>query len=504
MEFDWKTSLLLLIISVSIFIKHLMKNTATNLPPGPPKLPIIGNLHQLIRINTVPHRRLAELAKLYGPIIHLRLGEVPTLVISSADLAAEVMKTHDAVFCSRPLLMVAKELFYGASDIGLAPYGEYWRQARKISVLELFTAKRVQSFRSIREEEAVELMNDLRSMDGCAVNLSKMMFGLTFNITTRIAFSKKGKEQEEFRAFTGAVTKASSGFSIADLYPSIEFLHSISGTKRKFKELVQESNRILDPIIDDHRAKKRSGDQDQQHEDLVDVLLKFHKDNLKTHNNQEFSLSIDNMKAIILELFGAGVETSSTALEWAMSELLKNPNVMEKAQAEVRRVYQGKTIVDETMLHELKYMKQVIKETLRLHPPLPLLAPRESIESCQLHSYDIPSKTRVLINAWAIGRDSKYWSDPEKFDPERFEGCSIDYKGTDFELIPFGAGRRKCPGMTLGIVNVELPLAMLLYHFDWRLPHGVEGPQNLDMDESFGITIRRKNELYVIPVPYGH
>lgn len=187
-----------------------------------------------------------------------------------------------------------------------------------------------------------------------------------------------------------------------------------------------------------------------------------------------------------------------------MSELLKNPNVMEKAQAEVRRVYQGKTIVDETMLHELKYMKQVIKETLRLHPPLPLLAPRESIESCQLHSYDIPSKTRVLINAWAIGRDSKYWSDPEKFDPERFEGCSIDYKGTDFELIPFGAGRRKCPGMTLGIVNVELPLAMLLYHFDWRLPHGVEGPQNLDMDESFGITIRRKNELYVIPVPYGH
>lgn len=175
MEFDWKTSLLLLIISVSIFIKHLMKNTATNLPPGPPKLPIIGNLHQLIRINTVPHRRLAELAKLYGPIIHLRLGEVPTLVISSADLAAEVMKTHDAVFCSRPLLMVAKELFYGASDIGLAPYGEYWRQARKISVLELFTAKRVQSFRSIREEEAVELMNDLRSMDGCAVNLLSLI-----------------------------------------------------------------------------------------------------------------------------------------------------------------------------------------------------------------------------------------------------------------------------------------------------------------------------------------
>ncbi|KMT03416.1 hypothetical protein BVRB_8g191020 [Beta vulgaris subsp. vulgaris] len=486
--------LALFIFSLSITLKLLKKKTPTNLPPGPPKLPLIGNLHQLAWKATVPHRRLAELAKVYGPIMHLRLGEISAVVISSAELAKEVMKTHDAVFCNRPPLMVAKEFFYDSTDIGLAPYGEYWRQVRKISVLELFTAKRVESFRPIREEEVANLMELLKLDEGSVINLSKKLFGLTFNITSRLALSRKGKDQEEFQALTVAVSQAAAGFSIADVYPSAKLLHSISGMKKKFKELVEEANRILDPIIDEHKFKKKDA---KDHEDLVDVLLKFHKDNVK--DPHDFFLTTDNIKAVVLELFGAGSETSSTAIEWTMSELLKNPKAMEKAQVEVRRVYQGQSIVDETKLHELTYLKLVIKETLRLHPPLPLLSPRQSRERCQVHVYDIPFETRVLINAWAIGRDPEYWSEPERFNPERFEDCTIDYKGTNFELIPFGAGRRMCPGIALGIANVELPLAMLLYHFDWKLPPVIERPEDLDMDESFGITIRRKNELHVIP-----
>uniref|UniRef100_A0A803M8U0 Cytochrome P450 n=2 Tax=Chenopodium quinoa TaxID=63459 RepID=A0A803M8U0_CHEQI len=490
MEISW-LCLALFISSLIILFNLLKKQTHNNLPPGPTKLPLIGNLHQLAWGNTLPHRRLAELATVYGPIMHLRLGEVPTVVVSSADTAREVMKTHDAVFCSRPTLMVGKEIFYGSSDIGLAPYGEYWRQVRKISVLELFTMKRVESFRVIREEEVAEFVELLRAEAGSVVNLSKKLFGLSFDITSRIAFTKKGKEQEEFQALAVAVTKIASGFSIVDLYPSLDFLQSISGMKKKLKELVQESNRILDPIIDEHKSKMR--DQGKVEEDLVDVLLNFHKDSVA--NSHNFCLSTDNIKAVVLELFGAGSETSSTAMEWAMSELLKNPKAMEKAQAEVRRVYQREVVVNETKLHKLTYLKQVIKETLRLHPPLPLLVPRESVERCQIQSCDIPIKSRVVINAWAIGRDPKSWSDPERFNPERFDNCSSDYKVDDFELLPFGAGRRKCPGMALGIANVELPLAMLLYHFDWKLP------KNLDMDESFGITMRRKNELHVIPIP---
>ena len=184
-----------------------------------------------------------------------------------------------------------------------------------------------------------------------------------------------------------------------------------------------------------------------------------------------------------------------------MSEMVKNPQVMEKAQAEVRQVFDGKAYVDETYLHELKFLRSVIKETLRLHPPIPLLLPRECRESCDINGYKIPVKTKVIVNAWAIGRDPRYWTEAEKFYPERFLNSSIDYKGTDFEYIPFGAGRRMCPGITFAMANIELPLAQSLYHFDWKLPNGLK-QDDLDMTEQFGLSLRRKNNLHLIPMPY--
>lgn len=183
-----------------------------------------------------------------------------------------------------------------------------------------------------------------------------------------------------------------------------------------------------------------------------------------------------------------------------MTELLKNPKLMEEAQAEVRQVFNRKGTVDETGIHELKFLKSVIKETLRLHPPLSLI-PRECRTSCEIYAYNIPAKTKVLINAWAIGRDPKYWVQAERFRPERFLNSSIDYKGMDFEYLPFGSGRRMCPGISMALANVELPLAQLLYHFDWKLPSGLK-PEDLDMTEAFGLTISKKEKLYLIPIPY--
>lgn len=422
------------------------------------------------------------------------------MIISSADVAKVVMRAHDANFANRPKLIVAKDVFYDYSDIGLAPYDEYWRQVRKLATLELLTVRRVQSFRAIREEEATMFVESIaeRAAQGCSVNLSERVFGVMFDITSRTALNKKGKDQEAFRALITLMSKLLSGFSIADLYPSIKLLHSIGGLKKSVKKIVDESNRILDPIIQEHKSNMIQGKVDQ--EDLVDVLLKFHKED---PNNNDFSLTNNNIKGIILEIFSAGTETSSTTIEWIMSELIKNPKAMEKAQNEVREVYQGKETIDETSLDELKFLKSVIKETLRLHPPAPVLIPRESIEHCQICSYDIPPKTRVMVNARAIGRDPKYWQDADTFKPERFETSHINYKGNNFEFIPFGAGRRMCPGVTLGIANIELPLAMLLYHFDWKLPNGIKS-ENLDMNELFGITVRRKNDLHVIPIPYKY
>ncbi|XP_074273836.1 cytochrome P450 71D10-like isoform X1 [Silene latifolia] len=492
----------LFIILLPILTKLISKTflrpfSKQKLPPGPSKLPIIGNLHQLASKTTPPPQRLQELAKIYGPIMHLRLGEVPTIVISSAEVAKDILRTHDTNFANRPKLLAAKVMYYGCTDIALAPYGEYWRQVRKIATVELLTVKRVQSFRVMREEEVCRFVEGIalesKVGDGC-VNLSELLFGLLFNLTSRVVFSKRGIDQAAFRDLITKMSKAFSGFAIEDIFPSMKLLHSIGGMKKMLKEMAQESNRLLDPIVNGHKSNIKT------EENLVDVLMKFHQDNVL--DSSEFSLSTNNIKAIILEIFGAGSETSSTTIEWAMSELLKNPKAMKKAQEEVRRVYNGYKTIDETKLEELKYLKSVIKESLRLHPPVPLLVPRESIEDCQIQGYDIPSKTRVIMNAYAIGRDPNYWPDSNVFKPERFENSSIDFKGNDFELIPFGAGRRMCPGLTLGVANVELPLAMLLYHFDWKLPNGMKA-EDLDMDELFGITMRRKNDLLIIPIPYS-
>ena len=201
------------------------------------------------------------------------------------------------------------------------------------------------------------------------------------------------------------------------------------------------------------------------------------------------------------DMFSAGSETTSTTIEWAMSELIKNPQAMRRAQAEVRNVFSKKGNVDSSGLHELHYLNSVTKETLRLHPSAPLLLPRESSEPCVINGYFVPAKTKVIVNAWAIARDPNHWNEAERFYPDRFLESRIDFKGNDFQFIPFGAGRRICPGISFAVPNIELPLAQLLYHFDWKLPNGMK-EEELDMEEAFGLTVRRKNDLILIPIRY--
>ncbi|KAJ0989206.1 hypothetical protein J5N97_007562 [Dioscorea zingiberensis] len=199
-------------------------------------------------------------------------------------------------------------------------------------------------------------------------------------------------------------------------------------------------------------------------------------------------------------MFAAGTDTTFTALDWTMAELIRNPGVMKKVQEEIKEVVKGKGNVSEEDIDQMSYLKAVIKEVLRLHPPLPLLVPRESTERVKLHGFEIPTKTRVIINAWAIGRDPKTWERPEEFWPERFLNSVVDFKGQDFQLIPFGAGRRGCPGIMFAISTIELALATLLHHFDWKMPDGMSA-EELDMSESPGITVHRKTSLVVQATP---
>ncbi|GMY31000.1 cytochrome P450 71D9-like [Fagus crenata] len=338
----------------------------------------------------------------------------------------------------------------------------------------------------------------ISSSEGSPISLSEKFFQLAYGITSKAALGKTSKDHEAFIEIVSEGTKLASGFCVADMYPSIEVLQVVSSLRHKLEKLHQGIDKILQKNLNEHKDNKlraKEGDGEAE-KDIVDVLLR-----LQRHGDLEHPLTDNSIKAVLLDIFSAGSETSSTTLEWAMSEMVKNPRVMEKAQDEVRKVFDGKAYMNETDLHELKFLKSVIKETLRLHPTIPLLLPRECRESCDINGYKIPVNTKVIVNAWAIGRDPRYWIEAERFYPERFLNSSIDYKGADFEYIPFGAGRRSCPGITFAMANIELPLAQLLYHFDWKLPNGMK-QEDLDMTEEFGLSLRRKNNLHLIPIPY--
>ncbi|CAI0444436.1 unnamed protein product, partial [Linum tenue] len=218
-------------------------------------------------------------------------------------------------------------------------------------------------------------------------------------------------------------------------------------------------------------------------EDLVDVLLK-----LKKSNDLGVSLTMEALKGVLLNMFLGGTDTTTTEIEWTMSEIMKNPGVMQRVQKEARGVFQEN--VNEEKLHELEYLNAVIKETL---------IPKETPEKVEINGFEIPIKSRVMVNVWAIGRDPTYWVEPEKFDPERFLNSTIDYKGANFEYIPFGAGRRMCPGMNFGMVVVQFVLASMLFHFDWKLTDGMK-LKDFDMTEVYDTTLRKKEKLRLVPM----
>ncbi|KAJ6976216.1 cytochrome P450 726A27 [Populus alba] len=461
-------------------------------PPGPRGLPIIGNIHQLAASVTVPHRLCAHWAKKYGPIMQLKIGEVNTVIISSPEVAKDVF--NDINFAERPDLLVSQIMLYNGQGLTFAQYGDHWRQMRKICVLELFSAKRVRSFKSVREEEVSNLIRSIRSKAGSPIDIRKMLLDLSNVITSRSSIGTKYKNQAALLHVVEQVTRAVAGINVVDIFPSSRLLRMISQFRSSLRTLQEEADQMLQDIINERRAQrveKKTGENEEE-DNILDVLLNLQDD-------RSFEISTDSIKSIILEIYTGGSETSTTVLEWIISELMKNPSVMEKAQKEVRQVFNSFENVDETIVDNLNFMKLVIKESLRLHPPGAFI-PRACSKTCQVNGYTIEAKTKVMVNAWAIGRDPKYWTEPEKFYPERFLHSSVDYKGANFELVPFGAGRRMCPGMLFGMATVEFTLAQLLYHFDWKLANGAT-PEAFDMQEIFASTMRRKHDLIVVPIP---
>ncbi|CAI0374749.1 unnamed protein product [Linum tenue] len=470
------------------------------LPPGPWNLPIIGNIHQLAFSSSTSgpvHRRLAELAQHYGPIMQLKLGETYNVVVSSPESARAFLKTHDHEFPLRPYMPSASIIFYGGKDIVFSPVGDHWRRMKKLCTTELLSEKRVRSLRPVREEEVGKLMKLIggEAGGGGAVNLSRLLFAVSNMITSRTAFGTIRELEGSFLPVIHQIVQTLGGFSIGDIFPSNRLLRLISGTERHLKKLHQEADSILQGIIDEHVSRKRRRRETEDH-DMAEGA--------EEDDNDDDDLTLIHNTHTVQDVFVAAGDSSPIAVEWTMSELMKNPEKMEKVQREVRHFFDKRgegAVVDEALLNELKYLKSVVKETFRLHPPAALSLPREGPETVVVNGYQIPSRTRVIVNYWAIGRDPSHWTQPNQFIPERFLDTCIDYRGFDFQLLPFGSGRRVCPGMNYGTAVVYSLLANLLYRFNWELPNQIK-PQDLDMSENFGGAISRKKNLYLIPIPY--
>ncbi|GMP23347.1 hypothetical protein CsSME_00000978 [Camellia sinensis var. sinensis] len=490
-------TLLTLPLLFTLFTLLTKQNKYTaKLPPSPRKLPIIGNLHQ---VGEIPHYTFWKLSQKLGPIMLLQLGQVPTLVVSTPELAKEVLKTHDLDCCTRPLSRGQRKLSYNFLDLAFSPYGEYWREMRKLCVIELFTAKRVQSFWHVRESEVEHLISTIAKSAPNPVDLSDMIFSVTNNVIGKIAFGTSHRgNQFEYGKLKDIIDDAMtllSGFSPSDFFPGVgSVLDLATGLQWKLERCFKNLDTFFQKVLEEHLDPTRPK---PKHEDIIDVMLGLSKDRTTV-----LHLAKDHMKAVLLDIFLGSVDTSSVTMVWAMAELAKNPRAMKKVQDEIRNCIGRKPKVDETEIHNLKYLNLVIKETLRLHPPASLLIPHETIRQTKIGGYDIFPKTRILVNAWAIGRDPKIWDNPEEFIPERFENSGIDYKGQNFEYLPFGSGRRSCPGMTMAITSVEFNVANLLYCFDWKLPNGME-VEDLNMDEEFGLNIRKKVPLKLVPVKYN-
>ncbi|KAK9944740.1 hypothetical protein M0R45_010292 [Rubus argutus] len=484
------------------FQNRKMKGLMSPEPRG--ALPIIGHLHQLGGRNPLV-RTLATMADKYGPIFTIWLGKNRTLVINNNEAVKDCFTTNDRVFATRPISAQGKYLGYNYAGLGFSPYGTYWRDIRKLVVIQLLSSRRLETLKHVQVSEVDAFVKGLYSVwknkghDGqMKVGMSEWIEHLTLNIITRIIagkryFREEGDEEEK------RIAKLIKDFMyvagnpvVCDVIGFPKWM-DFKGQLKTLKHTGSQFDSLMTNWVEEHCKKKQKSDSSNQ-QDFIDVMLSEIEDSSMLGHTRDTII-----KATAMVLILGGADTTSISLTWTLSLLLNNRHTLKLAQDELDQRVGRHRWVEDTDLKNLVYLQAIVKETLRLYPPAPLSVPHEAMEDCKVGGFHIPKGTHLFVNLWKLHRDPSVWSDPEVFSPERFltSQAGVEASGQHFEFIPFGSGRRVCPGITFAFQVIHLTLARLIQGFELGTPMD----KAVDMTEGLGITLPRASSLEVILTP---
>ncbi|OMO70237.1 Cytochrome P450 [Corchorus olitorius] len=485
----------------SLFRKLSNYRSGARYPPSPPALPLIGHLHLFLSSNTSFPHKLHSLATNYGPLLQLHLGASSCILVSSAKYAKEILKTQELNFVDRPEFSSPDYNIYHGSDFILAPYGTYWRFLKKLCMTRLLSNSTLHQFTEIREQEIMRLLEYLvKVSEGTEFcDLGARLTTMMNNVICRMAMStrpwenaeeaQKIKKLIEELAVVGGKLSAGEILGPLGKFDLLGYGGKLTNALKKFDQLVEDI------------MKKHEEDSGRQGKDLMDIIMETCND-----PTSEVKLTRKDIKAFFLDMFMAGTDTSSIAVKWTLGELINHPQVYKKLRQEILSVVGSNRLVKESDVQNLPYLQACVKESLRLHPPSVLFL-RQGMEACTIEGYNLKAKSRIIFNLHSLMRDPNAWEKPNEFIPERFMGNSnnlnankelMEMKGQNFDYLPFGTGRRVCPGASLALAMTHSTIGALVQCFDWK----IKGGDKVDLREApgFAATLAMASPFVCYPV----
>ncbi|BBN02736.1 protein MpCYP823A2 [Marchantia polymorpha subsp. ruderalis] len=500
----------LAVITVAyLIVLPYVKLMGKKLPPGPPVWPVLGSLPYL---GGELHEVLWSLSKKYGDVMRVGLGQYNLIVISSAEASEECMRLRDTEFHHRSARTIqrsaAKYVGHDGQDIVFSDYNDHLRMLRKVCTTELFTVARMNKSAQLRGLELRRLLRTVQSFHekGEPMEVRDHFHSLTMNVMCLMMFGKRyygadlpvTQELQNFQRLIRDTFDNAGRLNLSDL---VWFLRpfDLQGINKTLGDIRIRSEKLYGMIIQEHRERRVKAEaagsfatDDKDAMDFVDVLI--------TPTDERSHISDKAITGLLHDMVLAGTDTSATTLEWALLECVRNPDMQKKLHEELDRVIGRDRPVEESDIQNLPYLNAFIKEVFRMRTTGPITLPRLNEKPSTLGGYYIPANSTVFVNIFAIAHDPRYWDKPMEFNPDRFLNSNIGLLGNDYQLTPFGAGRRKCVGMALGTVMVFRSLATLMHAYEWSLPEGTT-PETLDTSAKYLLVLRNAVPLRVNAKP---